>query len=406
MEVAAGAKRHSLEKERFPRKSSRSSSLVRACGSTGISTAASPVSTSRRSDQLEQVRRRGLSSGLAFLCALVVVVCALISPARALSVEAAYLNLDYTSSVYFVMPSSWQLVAARTNDLYHAVPPASGTGSYMYDGWEVTAESTFRVDITNTFNNLNTSWANPYYVQMRQYVTFTWNAITETAAASNINEGEPVFEIVDAFIDGYLVENVRLADTNVVNGTDNNARSVRLTIDYTYINGARTGNTIPTASFTVKCRQGFTIASSTVNYQITNRKPTVSNYSIQKGYGRQRDISDYEPFMEQNANNLNAIAGAIVSDQVAGDVLDGANQDFIGAAASLEADQAVLEGAADASLAAVDYNKITMLGTYSQSVGFWGQIISALPSVTAAFWEVLVFGFLIAFLVFILRLVK
>lgn len=338
------------------------------------------------------------------------VVCALISPARALSVEAAYRNLTYTSSGTVPAVGYWQLVAAD-----NAYPNSNG-----YMARAVSAQSEFTLRISNTISNLDTSWANPYYVQFRQTVKFTFypgvdNVGQQASDYVTVVPFEPVFELVDAFQQGYLLEDVKITDSEVVayNGATGLllGYNVTMSINYTYMNGAATGNPTPITDFKIRAYESFIItgggsSANTGNGAVIGKKPSVGVTSVAASYGRQRDISDYTPFAQQNANNLNAIAGAIVSDQVAGEVIDGANQDFIVAAASLEADQAVLEGAADASLAAVDYNKIAMLGTYSQSVGFWGQIISALPSVTAAFWEVLVFGFLIAFLVFILRLVK
>lgn len=121
---------------------------------------------------------------------------------------------------------------------------------------------------------------------------------------------------------------------------------------------------------------------------------------------RNVEVSDYEPFIKDNHDNLEALTSAIVNDQVAGDVLQDANDTFVDSAGSYMTAEAALQDQADAAFEQVDFDAVDMIGTYSQSISFWGQLISALPQAIGSFWEVIVFGFLIAFLVFILRLVR
>ena len=95
-----------------------------------------------------------------------------------------------------------------------------------------------------------------------------------------------------------------------------------------------------------------------------------------------------------------------VNSTIAADKVNDANQNFVNEAGNLESGQANLENAADASLAAVDISKISLIGTYSQSITWWMRVINWLPSGTGALWDIVVFGFLVAFLLFILRLVR
>lgn len=103
-------------------------------------------------------------------------------------------------------------------------------------------------------------------------------------------------------------------------------------------------------------------------------------------------------------SNVAAIKNAIADNTVAAAAMDEANVDFVNAAASLEAGQSNLENAADASLAAVDFNQVNIIDTYSQSVSFWLQLVNQLPSMLGALWSVLIFGFVLAFVLFIVRL--
>lgn len=348
---------------------------------------------------------------LALVCALVVV---LLSPARAVTVDAAYQNLTYTATGSVPSVGYWQLVA--TDNAFQAKDSTAGG----YNARAVSAETDMVLRVSNTISNLNTSWSNPYYVQFRQVVRFSFYPgvdLTQTSANDyrKLLQYEPQFELIDSFQQGYLLEEVRISDTNVVESNGANGVlagwNVTMTINYTYLQGANSGNPTPITDFKLRVKQSFIVEGGGSNGTIGNNavighKPSANVNSVSATYGRQRDVSDYQPFVKQNADNLQAIADGIVSNTVAADVIEEANNNFVAAAGSLEAGQAELEGAADASLEAVDYDKINMLGTYSQSISFWGRIINALPTVTGAFWEVLVFGFLIAFLVFILRLVR
>lgn len=105
------------------------------------------------------------------------------------------------------------------------------------------------------------------------------------------------------------------------------------------------------------------------------------------------------------ANGVNDIYEAIVNDTEAADAMSSASNQLDYNSEQLENAQASLEADADANIEAVDTD-ISLLGSYSQSMSFWMRCVNALPSATGAFWEVLVFSFLIAFLVFILRLVR
>lgn len=110
-------------------------------------------------------------------------------------------------------------------------------------------------------------------------------------------------------------------------------------------------------------------------------------------------------YINSNALEIKNALNNYFNQTAAADVIDDANQDFVAEAGSLEANQAILEAQADSAFDAVDMD-VSLLGTYSQSMSFWMRCINALPTISGALWEVLVFGFLIAFLIFILRLVR
>lgn len=104
-------------------------------------------------------------------------------------------------------------------------------------------------------------------------------------------------------------------------------------------------------------------------------------------------------------NDVNDIRDYLIENTAAADVVTGAAEDFNNEAGSLEAQQAVLEAQADSAFDAVDMD-VSLLGTYSQSMSFWMRCVNALPTISGALWDVLVFAFLISFLIFILRLVR
>lgn len=131
---------------------------------------------------------------------------------------------------------------------------------------------------------------------------------------------------------------------------------------------------------------------------------TVSNVRNNLGW-RSVDVVDYEPLYPE-IHNINIGLDGLVNDTAAAEVVEQAKDNFENSANQLESGQANLENAADASLAAVDTSKIGLIGTYSQSVNWWMKVINWLPTGTGALWDVVVFGFLIAFLLFILRLVR
>lgn len=120
------------------------------------------------------------------------------------------------------------------------------------------------------------------------------------------------------------------------------------------------------------------------------------------------DISNYTHYINGNLlsikNNTDTIVDYIQA-TAAADVVDDANTDLVQNADQLESRQAVIEADADLKIDAVDTDT-TILGTYSQSITFWMRCVNALPDVTAAFWDIVAFSFLIAFLVFILRLIR
>lgn len=117
---------------------------------------------------------------------------------------------------------------------------------------------------------------------------------------------------------------------------------------------------------------------------------------------RQNEIIDNQ---ESQINQLQVIVDYVNNTQAANVVAD-ANDTFVNNAGALESGQADLENAADASLAAVDFSKVGLISSFSQSVNWWMRCVNFLPTGTGAIWDVLVFGFLIAFVMFILRLVR
>ena len=102
-------------------------------------------------------------------------------------------------------------------------------------------------------------------------------------------------------------------------------------------------------------------------------------------------------------DQLNQILDYVNSTKAASAV-DDARQDFIDDAVSMESQQSVLEGAADASVGAVDMNDINIIDNFSQSVSFWGSLVSQLPTVLGSLWSVFIFGLLLAFVLFVLRI--
>lgn len=102
--------------------------------------------------------------------------------------------------------------------------------------------------------------------------------------------------------------------------------------------------------------------------------------------------------LQQIVDYVNSTQAAVAVDQ--------ANTNFQNNAASLESGQAILEDKADADFDRVDFGGVSIINTYSQSVNWWLRCVNNLPNVVGSVWDVLVFGFLIAFVLFILKLVK
>lgn len=125
--------------------------------------------------------------------------------------------------------------------------------------------------------------------------------------------------------------------------------------------------------------------------QISNQQTLISNQQIQIS-NQQTQISQLQQIVDY------------VNSTVAANGVDQANQDFIQNAGALESGQDVLEGAADASLAAVDWNKINIIDTYSQSVNFWMLLVNRLPDALGALWSVLIFALILSFVLFIVRI--
>lgn len=169
--------------------------------------------------------------------------------------------------------------------------------------------------------------------------------------------------------------------------------------------GAGTGNAAPVYYQKVRLHFAIDAAASDLNSNwYSMPKPTVTvTMSTPTSY-RIRETVDSIPFGRQNAENLQAIRDGIVSNTVAADILDEANDNFVQEAGALQSGQAVLEGAADNSMAAVDFGQVNLIDTYSGSVNFWMSLINQLPTILGAFWSVLIFALIIAFVLFIVRI--
>lgn len=132
--------------------------------------------------------------------------------------------------------------------------------------------------------------------------------------------------------------------------------------------------------------------------QISNESTIISNQSSQIQKQNTQIVNQ-----ETQISQLQQIVDYINSTQAAAAV-DQANQDFVNDAGAMESQQSVLEAAADASVAAVDMQDINIIDNFSQSVTFWGQLVAQLPTVLGSLWSVFIFGLLIAFVLFVLRI--
>lgn len=331
--------------------------------------------------------------------------------------EAAYQNVTSTTTV-------------TVEDVTSLFPEAVAFSRNTFnDGsWGLYGAAGFYSDIVLKYNISFSGtyyYDTPYILEGRLFTNLRINKIIGPDSTSPIlSQVAARVEIIDTWSEDFKPGVFESMTGENITSNTSSYREFRIYTSFNKESAARTGNSAPV--FYQRVRVHYSIPMLNIPSIYANHIPTVTA-SLNRQSFRIQESADMIPYATQNNamlqtmntnvssinaltttinNNVTAIRNAITANTVAGDIVEDANQDFVNSAASLEAGQSNLEAAADASLDAVDYNKITLLGTYSQSVSFWGRIISALPTVTAAFWEVLVFGFLIAFLVFILRLVK
>lgn len=141
---------------------------------------------------------------------------------------------------------------------------------------------------------------------------------------------------------------------------------------------------------------------STVAQRIstTNTSLASTNYKLDSVNSNLQTVQNKQ---DTQINQLQQIVD-YVNATGAADAVENARQDFVDNAGALESGQAALEGAADASLAAVDWNQINIIDTYSQSVNFWMLLVNRLPQALGALWSVMIFALIIAFVLFIVRI--
>lgn len=157
---------------------------------------------------------------------------------------------------------------------------------------------------------------------------------------------------------------------------------------------------------------------NTFNTRLSTMQSTLSGIAYSTGtiasysnliYGQSQTANSHLSNIEQEQSyqtgQLQQIVDYVNSTQAAAAV-DQANTNFQNNAASLESQNSALENQADINFDSVDFGGVSVISTYSQSVNWWLRCVNHLPNVIGSVWDVLVFGFLIAFILFILRLVR
>lgn len=323
--------------------------------------------------------------------ALCLLILTLVVGGPATSVFAAYQNVTSTTTVTVQQVDLSEIEISNT-----------------YAGGNlVTATS----DITL---RLNSSLEEPYYYNTpyNQRIRYridvkvnTSNALTPATtmmSAAKYNN----LEIVNIFNQDYNGE-INYSIGELETDTGAGYKTWRIFISVSKDWGGRTGSQLPVWYIQLKWSGQAQYSSSTFT---TNYKPTVTA-SVNFQTYRIQELSDFQPYASQNAGNIvdienyvSALKDGLIDDQQAAGALDQANAAFVQDAAQLEQQQGVLENAADASVGAVNMNQINLIDTYSGSVSFWSQLIGQLPTVLGSLWYVFIFGLLLAFVLFVLRI--
>lgn len=189
---------------------------------------------------------------------------------------------------------------------------------------------------------------------------------------------------------------------------DYNSSTFRINFNYQLREGTGNSTDVVSLRFKSTCTFESSAYSSAMTQLNTNRPAfTVASVTIPSLSWRDVEIADYTPYAHQNASNLQIIADGIAVNESAADVLNDANTNFANKAQEMASVEDVLNNQADQDVSAIDFSGSGGMGainTYPTSLNFWVSLIAAVPAAVGSFWNVIIFGFLIAFVLFILRL--
>lgn len=340
---------------------------------------------------------------LSYLCLLLLAFC-VSSGFFALTSEAAYSNVTATTTAEVVEISKF---FAESSSIWE---------TKYSEGSSVAGLVTVYCDVVLKYSMSFTGtyfYNTPYELRGRvsSRLKCVWNNGTSFTDSDGRTIQAPfpsdmIAEIIDIWSLDYLggdfdtmVGETEYSQTNPSNQTFTLYTSFRKEL------GAGTGNAAPIYYQKVRLHFAIDASSTYLNSRwFTQPKPTVTITMSTPTSFRIQESADSIPFAKQNADNLQSLVNGIINDPAAGSVMDAANDNFVQEAGALQSGQAVLEGAADNSMAAVDFGQVDLIDTYSGSVNFWMSLINQLPTILGAFWSVLIFALIIAFVLFIVRI--
>lgn len=180
----------------------------------------------------------------------------------------------------------------------------------------------------------------------------------------------------------------------------------------TMVTSQATTNTLLTTSNTLATTGNTYLDSINSRVNTTNIRLTTTNNNLQAIYDQLVDSevrasADAEEIILNQYDQIDQLQVIVdyVNSTQAAQVIDDANDDFVQQAGDMESGQAVLEDAADDAIDNVDTTaNLNIITIYRTSINFWMRCVNALPTVTGAFWDALIFGVFLAFIMFILRL--
>lgn len=313
-----------------------------------------------------------------------VLLVVMVSSSQSLAYDSTN-DYDITSSQYL------QNTQYTYFQLYETSSAAAGS-TWDYSTSTVYSDLYYEINVSNPYEDYTDSTVGD---SLGTYDSFYGSVLVEHPSYTITNDDRTIYTAWARTVEPISAStNIGFpVDVTVSNKANHTSSSVNFTIS---------GNNLPKTfviRFQVRVYYTFfnNYSAASVN-SIVQSKPTLT-VSLESFNYRVFGLSNID-------RSQSEIHNAIVEDHEAGDTIDSASGDFNDSSAQLMAQEDALNADADANVDAVDLDQLDLLGTYSQSMSFWMALVASLPAAVGSIWEVLVFGFLIAFLLFILRLVR